>query len=513
MSQSAMRVVTQAVTSFQSDNRNNLWSFFLAILMAVYLLYLAVDRIYKIHLHPLARFPGPKEARLSQKWLLRVSEDGYPEHVFEKLHEKYNSRAIRIAPNELHIDDVKLYKTIYNQTSTYTKYEGFYAGFNTPHTVFAEHVPNLHKERRRRLNPFFSRRAIGQLEPLLNEKISELGRRIDSQSGPYNIFNAIRCTTVDIISHYSAGRPLGQLAKSDENFNGDFLEAFDSLSKVLWKFMYRPTFRQIVTSIPTSIAKAASKETRLMLSLNDAGHAAAVKYKRSPPKSESAIVFSNLSDLGEQDMGAEAIDLLVAGSDTTAYTLTVAIVQIANSTRIKRKLVEALDTELADAEKLPSLVKLEQIEYLNASVREAVRFAIAAPGRLPRVVPHGADPLVVDDKVVPAGSIIGMSAYTMNFSKELWGDDAATFNPDRWLGPGGKSLDTNMCSFSKGVRSCLGQNLAYAEIHYILAYLFKKYEIDLVDKDDRIEAYDRFTSYVTSHAVMVDMRRREATRG
>ncbi|KAJ9419789.1 hypothetical protein FOXG_06961 [Fusarium oxysporum f. sp. lycopersici 4287] len=71
------------------------------------------------------------------------------------------------------------------------------------------------------------------------------------------------------------------------------------------------------------------------------------------------------------------------------------------------------------------------MEYLNASVREVVRFAIASPGRLPRVVPQGGKTLVVDGRVVPAGSIIGMSAYTMNFSKGLWGDDAATFNPDR----------------------------------------------------------------------------------
>lgn len=114
------------------------------------------------------------------------------------------------------------------------------------------------------------------------------------------------------------------------------------------------------------------------------------------------------------------------------------------------------------------------------------------------------------DKVVPAGSVLGISAYTMNFSKELWGEDADTFNPDHWLGIGGKSLDTNMCSFSQGIRSCLGQNLAYAEIHYILTYLFKKYEVSLVDKEAKIEFFDRFTSYVTSHAVMVDLGRREA---
>ncbi|KAH6964630.1 cytochrome P450 [Fusarium avenaceum] len=509
MNQTSVWAIAQTETLLQSHSRNSLWGYFLVISTAVYLLYWGVDRTYKLHMHPLASFPGPKEACVSQKWLHRVSEEGSPERVFEQLHQKHNSRAIRIGPNELHIDDVTVYKSVYNQSATYPKHEGFYGGFNIPHTVFAEHVPSLHKEQRRRLNPFFSRRAIGQLEDLLKEKIGQLGKRIDGQSGPYNIYNAIRCTTVDIISHYCAGKPLGQLEKSDQNFHGDFLQSFDSLSKVLWKFIYQPVFRKIITSIPDSIAKAADSETRVMLTLYDACRAAAFDYKRSPPQSDYPTIFSSLSDLREEDMGAEACDLLIAGSDTTAYTLASSIFQISQNASIKRKLVEALDAANIDVEELPSLVELERIEYLNATVREAVRFAIPAPGRLPRVVPHDAKPLVVDGQVIPAGTVIGMSAYTMNFSKEIWGEDAATFNPDRWLGVNGKAMESNMCSFSKGIRSCLGQNLANAEIHYILAYIFGKYDVDSVNKGDKLEVFDRFSTHVTSHSIMVGLRRRE----
>jgi hypothetical protein len=32
-----------------------------------------------------------------------------------------------------------------------------------------------------------------------------------------------------------------------------------------------------------------------------------------------------------------------------------------------------------------------------------MRYAKAVPGRLPRLVPHGAEPFVVDGKIVPAG--------------------------------------------------------------------------------------------------------------
>ena len=49
-----------------------------------------------------------------------------------------------------------------------------------------------------------------------------------------------------------------------------------------------------------------------------------------------------------------------------------------------------------------------------------------------------------------------MSAYTMHYSEELWGKDARAFNPERWLSPDAKRLDFYLCSFSKGLRRCIG---------------------------------------------------------
>ena len=50
-----------------------------------------------------------------------------------------------------------------------------------------------------------------------------------------------------------------------------------------------------------------------------------------------------------------------------------------------------------------------------------------------------------------------MSTYTMHTSEEIWGSDARSFNPDRWLSPEAKSLDQYLCTFSKGARMYIGQ--------------------------------------------------------
>lgn len=70
------------------------WKFLVAavttLLAAILAVFAAVDCIYKLYLHPLAKFPGPTAACLSRRWLHRVSMDGHPEELFEALHQKYS---------------------------------------------------------------------------------------------------------------------------------------------------------------------------------------------------------------------------------------------------------------------------------------------------------------------------------------------------------------------------------------------------------------------------------------
>ena len=110
-----------------------------------------------------------------------------------------DTKALRIGPNELHITEIELYKVIYSQSKPFLKYAPFYDGFNTPHTVFAETDPHLHKERRRMLNPMFSKVGVYQLEPLIHEKIHILSSKINRLCGTQNIdiYNAVRYVTID----------------------------------------------------------------------------------------------------------------------------------------------------------------------------------------------------------------------------------------------------------------------------------------------------------------------------
>lgn len=63
-----------------------------AITAAIWLLYVAVVRVYRIYLHPLADFKGPRAAAVSRQWLFDQTKTPSPEAIFEQMHHQYGTR-------------------------------------------------------------------------------------------------------------------------------------------------------------------------------------------------------------------------------------------------------------------------------------------------------------------------------------------------------------------------------------------------------------------------------------
>ena len=79
--------------------------------------------------------------------------------------------------------------------------------------------------------------------------------------------------------------------------------------------------------------------------------------------------------------------------------------------------------------------------------------------------------------------------------------DATTFMPERWLDPKTYAqLDKQMVSFSRGSRSCVGVNLAYAELYNTFAYVFRRFQFMNDGTTERdMEWHDAFTPATFGH--------------
>ena len=89
---------------------------------------------------------------------------------------------IRIAPNELHINDPSFLDTIYPTNHNHVRDKDWYqtrgldVGDSTSGTISHE----LHRRRREALSPLFTQKNIASLEPLIKEKVAQLCAHLDA---------------------------------------------------------------------------------------------------------------------------------------------------------------------------------------------------------------------------------------------------------------------------------------------------------------------------------------------
>ncbi|PQE32058.1 Cytochrome p450 protein [Rutstroemia sp. NJR-2017a WRK4] len=105
-----------------------------------------------------------------------------------------------------------------------------------------------------------------------------------------------------------------------------------------------------------------------------------------------------------------------------------------------------------------------------------------------------------------------MGAYSVHFDEAIWGSDARSFVPERWLKPDAMELERYLVTFSKGARMCIGINLAYAEITMTLAKLFLSFNVQMHPSctAETIEGLDRFIKIYPKDGICVSLATRRA---
>ena len=85
---------------------------------------------------------------------------------------------------------------------------------------------------------------------------------------------------------------------------------------------------------------------------------------------------------------------------------------------------------------------------------------------------------------VPKGFNVWSLMATLHQDPDIWGPDAMEFNPERFTNgvSGACKLPHVYMPFGVGPRTCLGQNLAMAELKIILALIVSNFSFSLSPK-------------------------------
>jgi cytochrome P450 len=120
--------------------------------------------------------------------------------------------------------------------------------------------------------------------------------------------------------------------------------------------------------------------------------------------------------LTDEDVREEAGNFIVAGSDTTAVTLTYLVWAILKQPDLQIK----LEKEIACMSDELRLEELESAPLLNSVIEETLRLYGAAPGALPRIVPEKG--MRVAGHYIPGGVEVSTQAYTNHRNAEVFVD-------------------------------------------------------------------------------------------
>ena len=210
------------------------------IAIVSFLLYLTLLYTYRITLHPLAKFPGPKLAAMTLWYEFYYDFFQRGQYLFKirDMHAKYG-HIVRVTPDELHVNDPSFLPDLMpaggRRRDKYSRLIQVF-GFSQAAGATADH--DLHRTRRAAMSKMFSKESVRRLEPVMRRNLDKLLvrlREFQADGREISLLPMFGAFTNDVISEYAYGFSLNHLQGPE--FNKSFFDMV-SLSLPWYKLFF-----------------------------------------------------------------------------------------------------------------------------------------------------------------------------------------------------------------------------------------------------------------------------------
>ncbi|KAL6720904.1 hypothetical protein ACLMJK_000003 [Lecanora helva] len=449
--------------------------------------------IYRLTLHPLARFPGPwlSAATFWSEFYHEVVRDGQYVFRIRDMHAKYGP-IVRVTPDELHVNDPAFIPELMPvgkpRREKYKRLSQVFA-LSQATGVTVDH--DLHRSRRGAMAKMFSKESIRRLEPIMRKSLDTLMVRLEefrAKDAEIRLLPMFGAFTSDVITEYAYGFNSKWMAAP--HFNEPFfkmLDGFHAFSALAVQFKWflplffmlpRPTVRRINPGFESFVGFRKQLSSNIESVMKDHHEV------KDRPTVFDEILESRLSDEDKKPLRLlqEAQNISVAGTMTTALILSHMTVYLLSTPRVLSRLRAELKEAIPDPAQPPSIRDIEQLPYLDAVVTEGLRLAMGTSRRQTRIAPSDVLTLQDNEKTwhIPPGSPVGMAAPLIHLSPTIF-PNPLEFRPERFLED--PSLKRCLITFSQGSRQCLGMQMATIELLLVHSEIWRRFG----SKDDHGE--------------------------
>ncbi|KAJ5900079.1 hypothetical protein N7495_004823 [Penicillium taxi] len=197
-----------------------------------------------------------------------------------------------------------------------------------------------------------------------------------------------------------------------------------------------------------------------------------------------------------------AASLYTGGADTVVSSMETFFLAMTLFPEVQEKAQKEIDRVLGHACRLPTLAHRTNLPYINAVVKETLRWHPVAPMGIPHLS-------VEDDKFdnyfIPKGSIVMANIWAMTQDPETYANPTE-FKPERFLQEDGRDTepDPENAVFGFGRRICPGRALANNLLFLSISQSLAAFNIQATGNSKTVDLEKAFSPGVVSHPVPFD---------
>ncbi|KAI7865851.1 cytochrome P450 [Spinellus fusiger] len=199
----------------------------------------------------------------------------------------------------------------------------------------------------------------------------------------------------------------------------------------------------------------------------------------------------------EKDFIVIMNDIIAAGTDTVATTISWAFLFLSHHPEIQKKICDEIDTFVTKHERLPDFSEREHFPYMVSVQREILRHIPIST----LSIPHVADKdIIIDNYLIKKGSTLLSNMYTMHLDPDVY-SEPDKFIPERYMNnkstmfasANGNTSERDHFNFGWGRRICPGIYLAEAELFYVYVNLWSRCTIEPMLDSNNNPVYTDYT--------------------
>ncbi|KAK2751927.1 hypothetical protein FQN55_008669 [Onygenales sp. PD_40] len=470
----------------------------LAVLAAA--VYLAVRRVHAWS--RLRHIPGPAWAGWSNIWVIWRAWRGSLYEDLGRLCEQHGP-LIRVGPNQLVCGDPLEIRRLWAVRSDFDRSEwwkGFQLEPGTDCTI-SMRDGELHSMLRSKIAPGYAGKGLDSLHETIDKQIAQFIRVLEdkylsteAELKPVDFARKVQYLTLDVISTLAFGRTFGFVEADSDLF--DYIKTTEASVPLMMIICLKPLLSDLLRF---PLLKALLPSDKDVLGLGKimaiAKDVVAERYGEKKITKRDMLGSFVSHGLSQKDAEAESLVQIIAGSDTTAAVVRMGIFLITTSPTVHKQLQHEIDTTrlshpATDAE-------ARAMPYLQACIKEIFRYSPPVTGIMPRISPRES---TICNIRVPPRTDVGWSARSVFRSKEIFGDDAELYWPDRWVrqdttSAAGKKKLLDMertvdLVFGAGKWGCLGKPISLIETNKIFVELLRRFDFTVVDPVRPVEEFN-----------------------